>query len=311
MIDEREVEALLEQADVQMRLVNWRGAIDLLRRALAIDPDHARAHATLALALLGAKRLAGAEIEARLALALEGGGAFCHYAAAAVLRAQRKLDEAWEHCEIALQADGTDVDVHVLAAGIRGLRGELAEARALLVEALALEPSHAGALTALARLELDAHRPEEAARYIEEALRARPDDLDAHVVAGFIDLVRGDDAGAEGHARFALTQDATDRDALQLWAAIKAPRSFTLGLWWRLNAWVSLRSEGGQVALLIGSFVIVRIAIILAAAADLPLVEQILQWGWLGFCAYTWIAPGLFRRMLERDLGAVRLDPEF
>jgi tetratricopeptide (TPR) repeat protein len=310
-MEEREIEALLEQADVQMHLVNWRGAIDLLRRALAIDPDHARAHAMLALALLGARRLAGAEIECRLALALEGNDPFCHYAAAAVLRAQRKLDEAWEHCELALHTDSTDVDVYVLAAGIRDLRGEISEARALLVSALELEPAHAGALTRFARLELDAHRYEEAARYIDEALRARPDDLDAHVVAGFIDLVRGDDAGAEGHARFALTQDATDRDALQLWAAIKARRSWTLGLWWRLNAWVSLRSEGGQIALLIGSFVVVQIAIILAAAADLPLVEKVLEWGWLAFCAYTWIAPGLFKRMLERDLGSVVLDPEF
>lgn len=310
-MEEREVEALIEQADVQMRLASWRGAIDLLRRALAIDPDHARAHAMLALALLGAKRLAGAEIECRLALALDGNEPFCHHAAAAVLRAQRKLDEAWEHCQIALEADGTDVDVHVLAAGIRDLRGEISEARALLVQALELEPTHAGALTRFARLELDAHRYEEAARYIGEALRARPDDQDAHVVAGLVALVRGDDAGAEEHARFALSQDATDRDALGLWAAIKAHRSPTLGLWWRLNAWISLRSEGSQIAVLIGSFLIVQVAIILATAADLELVEQILYWGWLGFCAYTWIAPGLFKRMLERDLGSVVLDPDF
>jgi tetratricopeptide (TPR) repeat protein len=310
-MDDRQVDALLEQADVQMHLAHWRGAIDLLRRALAIDPDHARAHAMLALALLGARRLAGAEIESQLALALEGNEPLCHYAAAAVLRAQRRLDEAWEHCEIALAADSNDVDVYVLAAGIRDLRGEPAAARALLVQALELEPAHAGALTAFARLELAAHRPDEAARYVEAALRAKPEDADAHIVAGLVALVRGDDAGAEGHARFALTQDATDRDALRLWAAIKAHRSFTLGLWWRLNAWLSLRSEGGQVALLIGSFVIVQVAIILAAAADLPLVEKILGWVWLGLCAYTWIAPELFQRMLQRDLGTVVLDPDF
>lgn len=307
----RQIDALLEQADVQMHLSHWRGAIDLLRRALAIDPDHARAHAMLALALLGAKRLAGAEIEARLALALEGNEPFCHYAAAAVLRAQRRLDEAWEHCEIALGADSTDVDAYVLGAAIRELRGEPDLARALLARALEQRPSHAGALTQLARLELDAHRYDEAARCIEEALRARPDDPDAHVVAGLIDLARGDDASAEGHARFALAQDATERAALQLWTAIKARRSWTLGLWWRVNAWISLRSERGQVALLMGSFVLVQAAIILAAAADLELLEKVLSWGWLAFCAYTWIAPGLFRRMLARDLGMVVLDPDF
>lgn len=311
MSESRQVEVLLEQAGVQMRLASWRAAIELLRRALAIDPDHARAHATLALALLGARRVGGAEIESGLALALDGNDAHCHYARAAVLRARRRLAEAWEHCEIALAADGTDADAYVLGAGIRELRGELPLARALLVQALEIEPGHTGALTQLAYLELSARRPEEAARLAEEALRSRPEDLDAHVAAGFIALSRGDTAGAEDHARFALAQDASDQDALRLWSAIKARRSWTLGLWWRFNAWLCLRSERGQVVLLIGSFVLVRAVIILAGALDLGFVEQLLQWGWLGFCAYTWVAPTLFRRMLARDLRAVVLDPDF
>ena len=80
------------------------------------------------------------------------------------------------------------------------------------------------ALTRLARLELDARRVDEA-------------------------------------ARCALAQDATGRDALRLWAVIKARRSWMLGRWWRFNAWISLRSERGQVALLMGSFVTVQVAI--------------------------------------------------
>lgn len=310
-MEEREVEVLLEQAGVQMRLVNWRGAIDLLRRALAIDPDHARAHATLGLALRGAKRLPGAAIETRAALLLDGNDPFCHYAAAAVLCAQRELAQAWQHCEVALQADSTDADTYVLGASIRELRGDTPEARELLARALELAPDHTDALTELARLELRAHRYDEAANRIDEALRATPDDLDAHVVAGLIDLVRGDADRAEEHARFALNLDSTDRDALELWAAIKAHRSWTLGVWWRLNAWVSLRSEAGQIALLLGSFVAVQVAVIIAGTLGHDTVELVLRFAWLGFCGYTWIAPELFQRMLKRDLGTVVLDPDF
>lgn len=311
MSDDRQVEALLEQADLRMQMLDWRGAIDLLRSALAIDPDHARAHAILAMALLGAKRLPGAEIEARLALTLDGGLPFCHYAAASVLAAQRKLQDAWEHCQVALQSDSTDADVHVLGAWICELRGEHAQARELLREALELESNHVGALTRFARLELDARHLDEAERYASEALRAKPADVDAHVVAGLIALVRGDDVKAEEHARFALNQESTDRDALQLWAAIKAHRSWTLGVWWRFNAFVSLRSESGQIGLLIGSFVLAQLAIILVGAAGYPTLERILQLGWLGFCAYTWLAPELFKKLLARDLGRVELDPDF
>ena len=91
-MEDRQIQILIEQANVQRGLSNWRGAIELLQRALSLDPDHAHAHATLALALLGARRLPGAGIEARMALALDGNDPFCHYAAAHVMLAERKLD---------------------------------------------------------------------------------------------------------------------------------------------------------------------------------------------------------------------------
>ena len=183
------------------------------------------------------------------------------------------------------------------------LRGELADARELLRLALELAPSHLGALTARARIELTDHRHDQAARWASDALDAHPDSLEAHVVAGVVDLVRGDVAEAERHARFALGQDAGDAGAIELWTAIQARRSWLLGAWWRLNAWLSLRSERGQLAVLIVSFVIVRVASILAGAAGLVGLERLLYWAWLGFCAYTWSAPHLYRRMVADALG--------
>ncbi|HEY5943948.1 MAG TPA: tetratricopeptide repeat protein, partial [Kofleriaceae bacterium] len=61
-MESRQVAALVEQADRARRAHNWNTAIDLLKRALAIDPEHDGAHASLALALLGARRLTGAAI---------------------------------------------------------------------------------------------------------------------------------------------------------------------------------------------------------------------------------------------------------
>jgi Tfp pilus assembly protein PilF len=309
--EDRRVDALLEQADLRMQMLDWRGAIDLLRGALSHDPDHARAHALLALALLGAKRLPAAEIEATAALALESDSPFVHYVMAAVLSAQRKLGPAWEHCELALATDPTDVDAHVLGAWICDLRGDQARARELLAEALELEPDHTGALVRFARIELEARNLGEATRYAEEALRGKPADVDAHVVAGLIALVRGDDAEAEQHARFALEQSSTDEDALRLWASIKARRSPLLGLWWRFNALVSIGGDRRRVGMLLGSFVLAQLAIILAGALGLDLLERVFGWAWLGFCAYTWFAPALWKRMLAQDLGKVELDPTF
>jgi hypothetical protein len=84
-----------------------------------------------------------------------------------------------------------------------------------------------------------------------------------------------------------------------------------LGLWWRANAYTVLRSERGQLALLIGSFVVANLLIILAGAFGYEQLENVLQLVWLAFCAYTWFAPGLFRRLLQQEIRQVRLDPDY
>src|ERR1700710_1927529 len=123
IFEDRQVQVLLEQAEVQRRLGNYPGAIELVRRALAVDPDHAHGHAILAVVLLDARRLPGALIEMRAALNLDGNSRFVHYVAALVLRAALKLDDAWQHCLVALEDPEADAATHVLGARIQILRG--------------------------------------------------------------------------------------------------------------------------------------------------------------------------------------------
>lgn len=310
-MEERQIEVLLERADVQRRLGNYRGAIEIVQRALAIDPDHARAHGALAFLLLSARRLPGARIEIRIALSLDGGDPYLHYVAGAVCLAERALDEGWKHVLVALDANSTDLDARVLGATIQVLRGDAQKARELLAEALAHDPNHCRALTALARLELDAGNLAAAAEQIARALATDSVNHEAHVVAGHIELARGNDVVAEEHARFVLNQNATDEDGLRLFTAVKARRSPLLGLWWRWNAWVSLRDERRQIGLLIGTFVLMRMLIIVTDELGYELVSRGLAYAWFGFCAYTWVAPELFRKWLAQELRSVRLDPDY
>ncbi|HET7505058.1 MAG TPA: tetratricopeptide repeat protein [Kofleriaceae bacterium] len=310
MTDARQISILLQQAERQRRLGNHRGATQLAQRALALDPDHAVAHATLARVLLDARRLAAAGLEVRTALGLDGNDPYIHRVAAAVLTAERKLDDAWQHCLIAMQS-GPEPAAYVLGATIRKLAGDRGQARELLLEALALEAADTDALTQLAQLALEAGDLEDAVRQIVAALESDPSDVAAHVVAGRIDLARGDLPGAEQHARFVLGADATDRGGLALWSAIQVRRSWLLGMWWRWNAWLTLGSERRRLGILLGEFVLVQIAIILADERDLDGVARALRLAWLGLCAYTWFAPALFRRMVARTLATVRLDPDY
>ncbi|MBL0220780.1 MAG: tetratricopeptide repeat protein [Myxococcales bacterium] len=310
-MEDRQIKVLLEQSDVQRRLGNHRGAIELVQKALAIDPDHARAHAALAFALLAARRLPGAGIEIRTALALEGNDGYIHYVAGAVLMAERKLDDAWAHVLIALDEDNADATTHVLGATIQVLKGDNGRAKELLTEALELEATHTGALTELARLELDLGELEGAAEHIALALKSDAADRDAHVVAGFVELAKGHAAAAEDHARFVLNQDATDEGGLRLFTAVKARRSKLLGVWWRWNTWISMRDDHRQIAVLIGTFVLMRVLIIVTDELGYDLISRALSYLWLGFCAYTWFAPELFRQWLKSELGTVKLDPDY
>lgn len=310
-MEDRQLQVLLEQAEVQRRLGNHRTAIELVQRALAIDPDHARAHAALAFSLLGARRLPGAGLEARIALSLDGGDDYIHYVAGAVMMAERKLEDAWSHVLVALEADTTSAEAYVLGATIQVLRGQQAKARELLAEALEQNATHCGALTELARLELHAGHRAAAAEHIALALKADPVDRDAHIVAGYIELAAGNDRTAEDHARFVLNQDATDEAGLKLFTAVKAKRSLVLGLWWRWNMWISMRDERRQIGLLIGTFVLMRMLIIVTDELGYEMISKALSYGWLGFCAYTWFAPEMFKRWLKQELGSVKLDPDF
>jgi tetratricopeptide (TPR) repeat protein len=247
----------------------------------------------------------------RAALVLDGNDPYVHHVAAEVLIAQRKLDDAWAHCLIALEGPSATPATRVLGARIRRLQGDREQARELLLEAVAIEPAHTEALAQLAQLELHAGNRDEASRLIALALESDPASYDAHVIAGYVDLARGDAASAEHHARFVISQDATDEDGLRLWAAVQARRNWLLGAWWRWNLWLTLRSESRRIALVIGSFVVVRVAVIVTDELGHSGVSRALSLAWLGLCAYTWFAPVLFRRMLARSLAAVRLDPDF
>ncbi|MEZ4400839.1 MAG: tetratricopeptide repeat protein [Kofleriaceae bacterium] len=310
-MDSRRFDNLFTRADAARLRGDNRTALDLLREALAIDPDHARAHALLALVLVDARRPHGARIEAGLALAADPDEPFAHLAMATVAFAERRLADAWLHLTPVLTDDTVAVDATLLAAELRDLEGDTAAASELLDRARALAPD---AARVLARCAIHArYRGDHAAarRHADDALAAGPDNSQAHLAAGWVALDAGAVDAAEAHVRSALASDADDHDGLTLLSAIKARRSLWLGLWWRWNTWLTARSDAGRVGMLLGWYLGAQLLMIGGAALGWTTVESVLGWVWIAFCAYTWIAPGRFRRMVDRELARVELSPEY
>ena len=99
--------------------------------------------------------------------------------------------------------------------------------------------------------------------------------------------------------------------ALTLIASIKARRNPVLGLWWRYHTWMSKLGQKGVVVALLGAYMVYRV--VAQATEDLghANLSEGIEYAWLGVCAFTWFGPVIFKRMVDKELGRVELDPDF
>ncbi|MGO1069401.1 tetratricopeptide repeat protein [Lysobacter sp. CA199] len=286
-------------------------AIDALLRLLGEDAEQADAHAFLALCLVKRKRLHAANLEAQRALELAPESGFAHLAAAIVAIARREFESAQSHLLTARESDPDSAAIADAFARLYLAWGRDAQALEHARRACELDPDDPDYPALLASLELrrgDRARAEALAR---DVLRAHPEHLEALCVLGHCELAAGRTDSARDHAAWALQIDPTDGDALTLMAAVKARRSWLLGLWWRLQSFVSAGSRTRAVTLLLGIFLLYRVALIALPQNGLSQWTGPLSYAWLAFCAYTWIAPGLFWRSLKKELDQVKLRPGF
>lgn len=279
---------------------NWREAVTAYKQALYLDCNDARAHAGLAMTLLGLRRLLGASTEADLAVACAPEYAFAHVAVAAVRLAERRVDEAWMHCEIALANGPRDVDARLLGASIRTQQGDLGSARQLLDEALRLERT-ARVLSALAHHGVRTGELDDAERWADEAVADDPASGEAHLAAATVALARGKLYDAERHGRAAVDLEPSV-EALKVWARIRRGQGAVMGLVWTVAVWTYAYTFGRRLTGAIGTYIAAQIAIVLAHAAGLDRVADYLLFAWLGWCVYTWVAPNLALGWIQKQL---------
>jgi Tfp pilus assembly protein PilF len=307
----REIERLLERAQLQIRHRNLPAAVESLRQALTQDPDHAQAHAMLALCLHSQKRLYAAAYEARAALAHGPDSAFVHHAAGVVDIAQRLFKSAEHHLQTALGLDpGNPTSLRTLAQ-LYQLWNRHREALPLLEKAREADPEDADNWAALAEYYRARREFEQAEQLARHALELEPENTEALLAMGYLLLQRGDTEAAREHALLVLRDDAGLESAIYLLGAVKARRSPLLGLWWRFNAYFGAGSVTRRVVLLIGFSLAYQVALLAVTDLGYPDAASPINYLWLAFCAYTWIGPTLFARQLRRELAPARLDSKY
>jgi predicted O-linked N-acetylglucosamine transferase (SPINDLY family) len=150
------------------------------RTALALDPHHAQAHNGLGLILarLGKPAEAVTHYRAALATRSELAGVWANLAVA--LLSQNKSAEAEEACRAALARDPNDVNAHVNLGAVLHQRHRNDEAVAELRRAAALAPGHADAYLNLGGALRALGRIDEAVAAYRTGLSVSPGDAQAH-----------------------------------------------------------------------------------------------------------------------------------
>jgi len=290
---------------------NVDNAVDLLRQILNVDPDLGDAHAMLSLCLLRLHRLHAAEVEAGLALSLDPSSVSSHHAMGAVMLARRKFKEAEEHYRMVLEAEPEEASSHVALSEVYALTGQKDKVLPLLEKALELDPENPTVLVAMGDYYLDKGELDSAERYAREALTHFAQRQDALVLMGYVLLQRGRTDEAREHAIWALRINPAARGPLRLMAAVKARSNPFLGIWWRWSVWMGSMGQSKAIVVLLGAYAAYRIlTITLRGAIPDPYVNAI-QFAWLGIVVYTWVGPGLFQRMLSKELSKVSLRKDF
>lgn len=302
---------LIQLAYQRLQAGNPNGAIDSLRQSLAEDPQSAEAHALLAICLVNTRRVHAARHEAELALVADPGLPLAHYAAAQVMIAQRKFKQAQQHLTQLLDMEPLNPAYHRSQAELYQLTGHLAESLEPLEKALELQPDCANNLVAMAEYYRVVGDWDKAQQFARQALQAEPGHTGAVVVLGHLLLRQGQIAEAREHAVWALQEDANNVAALHLLTAVKARSSVLLGFWWRLNNWMVERGSTRAIIVLLAMFVVYRVVVISVTAQGYPQAAEMINWCWLAFAIYTFAAPQMFHRLLEKELRQVKLSKDF
>lgn len=311
MNDSIRIARLLEHALRLMHGGHIDQSIDVLTRVLGEDPDHSDAHAVLAFCLVSRKRLHAANLEAAQAIALDPDSDLAHLAMASVLIARRAFKQAEAHIDAARALASEHAESYQLAASLYEASGQPERALAEIVRASEYAPDDASVWAQYGGIEYAAGRREAARAHAERALEIDPEHVDALTLIGHCDLAAGRTEQAREHAVWALQNAPGDEGALTLLAAVKARQSWLLGLWWRFQSYISAGSNQRAIALLVGMYLVYRAAGIALVDHGLDAWSPALSFAWLGFCVYTWFAPGIFMRSVKRELSTIKLRPDY
>ncbi len=270
------------------------------RRALAEDPDNARAHSLLGLCLAHREKFKEATEEAQQAIHLGPDEPFTHYAMAKVWLDRNHTVPALAEINEAIRMEPEDADFLALLSQIQLNEQQWQLALEAAERGLQFDPGHVACTNLRAMALVKLGRKAEAGRTIDTALAKDPDNSFTHANQGWTLLEKGDPKKALEHFRESLRLDPENEWARRgIVEALKA-RHFIYAWMLRYFLFMSKFRRQAQWAIVLGAY-FGNQALGQLARSDPELAPWILpvQILYGVFAIMTWIASPLFNLMLR------------
>ena len=291
----------------------YRDAQAQLRSVLADDPEHATAHAMMAIALaqddaIGDEvrseshrvQLVEATEHAERSIVLDPDNSFGYHARATTMYVRRRYDEMIESARHAVRLDPYDADYHAVLSQAFLAKRNFAAALESADRGLRVDPEHA-ACTNLRGFALDRMgRSGDAIHSARDQLARDPEDATAHAMLGFAHLNQRDASAAQTSFREALRLDPTSEFARSgMIEAIKISNPI-YRLLFGYFAWIGRLNQAAAFAVMIGAYLLIaNLNTIVAAVPFLAPYKSVLLYGYLLFALSTWVASPLMNASLR------------
>jgi Flp pilus assembly protein TadD len=209
------------------------------------------------------------------------------------LRAAGHLAEAEAALLQGLSIEPNDPDLLLGYAMVCLAAGQTEKASALVERAASHAPESAAVSAARAQVAFAQGRHQDMRRHSEEALSIDPEDPGARALHGTAAMFTGDPRSGYRSLASAAASNPSDpdlREAARQAKLINHPLLRPLRPFQRFNqlvVWI------GAVALIYG-----------LRAAGLGPLSAVVAIGWFAFCVYSWVAPPLVRRLINRKWGS-------
>jgi tetratricopeptide (TPR) repeat protein len=174
----QEVAAAKQRARSLLQLGRKDDAADVLRDAVALDPDDYEVYCLLALALRNS-RPADASAAGQRAMALRPEADWPHRIQAQLLLDRRRNNEAFGHALRAVELAPQLYECHLMMAQVLGRLGRIEQAMVALDHATSINPNRVDAFVQRSKLAIDAKDWRQAQYWAEEALRRDPNETAA------------------------------------------------------------------------------------------------------------------------------------